>query len=489
MKKSNLSSHKVSRLSVFSTEERGGFAKNLSYAIIAQGISLLSSCLISLVLPKFLGLEDYAYWQLFLFYPSYSGLTLLGLHDGLYLRHGGKRYDELDQGELKAQQIVVLISQIFAALCCWGAIALSDMSPYRSLVLSLSVVLGLLYNITYCLRYVFTSTNLTRISSFADMMNGGLFILCMITMLFVGTDSSLPYIIGYLICQAAVTLYVFICARKTFSAKADFMGIIRTCFKDVQAGLMITVSWYADRLIVGFSRMITDWHLGITVFSKLSVSFSLTNLVLQFIGQSAMVAFPMLKRLDPDGQKGKYLYIRLLLHTILPCAYLLYIPVKKILGLWLPEYSKSFMYLALTMPLCVYSSKANMLFNTFLKIERRESTLCIVNVATMVFNSILAFIGIFGSGSVEIAVCVIIFSMIARDFLFEKLMADRFGNPILGHCISEALITIGFMAASWFLDAWSIPIVAAMLAVYLLIDRDGVSLVINETKRKIAGRK
>ena len=57
-------------LNIFSTEEKGGFGSNLAYAIVAQGVGLLSSILTSLVLPKFLGVEDYAYWQLFLLYSS-----------------------------------------------------------------------------------------------------------------------------------------------------------------------------------------------------------------------------------------------------------------------------------------------------------------------------------------------------------------------------------------------------------------------------------
>ena len=59
--------------SIFSTEERGGIAGNLAYAVVATGIGLLSSTLTSLVLPKFLGVEDYAYWQLFLLYSSSVG--------------------------------------------------------------------------------------------------------------------------------------------------------------------------------------------------------------------------------------------------------------------------------------------------------------------------------------------------------------------------------------------------------------------------------
>lgn len=471
--------------SIFSTEERGGITGNLAYAVIAQGIGLFSSILTSLVLPKFLSVEDYAYWQLFLLYSSYSGFALLGLNDGIYLRLGGKRYSEVDHGELKAQQCVVAVSQLLVAACCLAAVLAAGFEPYRALVLALCVLFGLLTNLTQCLRYVFQCTNLTRISSLADLFSKGLFVAFMATVLFMGVDSSLPFIAGYIACQAVAFLYVLACARSTLCAKAAYGGVLRTCATDVRAGLKIMVAYYADSLIVGFTRMLTDWHIGITAFGKLSLSFSLTNFVLGFIGQVSMVAFPVLKRLDAEGRREKYLAIRLLLHTALPCAYLLYVPAKLVLGLWLPAYGESLVYLALTMPLCVYSCKANLLFNTYLKMGRCEGTLCAVNVAAMVLNAALALVSIVGLASVELATCGIVASVALRDLAFELIMSRRFGNPVARFCVAEALVTAGFMTASWFLGAWSWPVVLLMLAAYLWSDRDGVRMVMTEAKRRL----
>lgn len=472
--------------SIFSTQEQGGFAGNLAYAIVAQGVGLLSSILTSLVLPKFLGIDDYAYWQLFLLYSSYAGFALLGLNDGIYLRLGGKRYSEIDHGELKAQQCVVVVFQIVVALCCLVAITLSGLEPYRGLILVLCVFFGLLVNLTQCLRYVFQCTNLTRISSMADLIAKGFFLLFMGTVLVLGSKASLPFILGYIGCQAIAFAYVLICARETLFTKASFAGALGACLADIKAGMKIMVAYYADSLIVGFTRMMTDWHLGLATFGRLSLSFSLTNFVLAFIGQVSMVVFPVLKRLDPAEQAGKYVTIRLLLHTVLPLAYLLYVPAKIVLGLWLPEYEASFVYLALTMPLCVYSCKANLLFNTYMKMGRHEGALCAVNVAAMALNGALACAGIMGFASVELATCFIVLTVALRDFAFELFMARKFGNRVLGTCVSEAAISAGFMAASWFLGTWSWPVVALMLAVYLWVDREGVGLIVSEAKRRFA---
>ena len=178
------------------------------------------------------------------------------------------------------------------------------------------------------------------------------------------------------------------------------------------------VSYYAGSLIVGFTRMITEWELGLQVFGRLSLSFSLTNFFLGFIGQVAMVAFPVLKRLDLTRQRSKYIEIRSLLHVVLPVAYLSYVPIKLILGFWLPSYEASLVYLALTLPLCVYSCKANFLFDTYMKIGRNEDALCAINIGAMLINSVFAFVGISMFQSVELATCGIVATVALRDLIF-----------------------------------------------------------------------
>lgn len=464
---------------IFSTEETDGIAGNLIFAIIAQGVGLISSFLTSLVLPKFLGVQDYAYWQLFLLYSSYAGFGLLGLNDGIYLRLGGKRYSELPFGELKAQQLVVFVSQMFVAAVCLAAVVGAAFDPYKMLVFVLVIILGLSMNLTQCLRYVFQCTNLTRISSIADLIHKASFLLCMATLLLLGLESSLPFIICYVVCQTVALIYVFICARKIFLAKTVYRGVLQTCFDDVRAGLKIMVSYYADSLIVGFTRMITEWELGLQVFGRLSLSFSLTNFFLGFIGQVAMVAFPVLKRLDLTRQRSKYIEIRSLLHVVLPVAYLSYVPIKLILGLWLPSYETSLVYLALTLPLCVYSCKTNFLFDTYMKIGRNEGALCAINIGAMLVNSVFAFVGISMFQSVELATCGIVATVALRDLIFEVFMAKQFHDSYIKTCLSEALITVCFMSASWCLGEWSMLVMLGALFVYLFVfskDEVGVTL-------------
>ena len=60
--------------------------KNLSFAFIANLIGLITSSIITFILPKYLGVLQYSYYQLYLFYASYIGFLGLGWIDGFYLR-------------------------------------------------------------------------------------------------------------------------------------------------------------------------------------------------------------------------------------------------------------------------------------------------------------------------------------------------------------------------------------------------------------------
>ena len=60
-------------------------------------IYLLSSILVGFLLPKIIGVTNYGYYKTFTLYATYIGLFQIGIVDGIYLKYGGKTYDELDK--------------------------------------------------------------------------------------------------------------------------------------------------------------------------------------------------------------------------------------------------------------------------------------------------------------------------------------------------------------------------------------------------------
>ena len=70
--------------------------KNVSYGFVANMISMVLGALSVLIIPKYIGVSDFGYYQLYLFYTGYVTITALGHPDGNYLKIGGQKFSDLD---------------------------------------------------------------------------------------------------------------------------------------------------------------------------------------------------------------------------------------------------------------------------------------------------------------------------------------------------------------------------------------------------------
>jgi O-antigen/teichoic acid export membrane protein len=83
-------------------------------SLTSQFILLLISSVQYIVLPKYLDLGDYGYWQLFILYGSYIGILQFGFVDGILIKWAGKNLSEIDQeynlafGFLIVEQVLVI---------------------------------------------------------------------------------------------------------------------------------------------------------------------------------------------------------------------------------------------------------------------------------------------------------------------------------------------------------------------------------------------
>ena len=91
--------------------------KNIMYASIANGISLMISLLLTLLIPKLFSVRQYGYWQLYTLYISFVGFFHLGIVNGIYLEYGGVEYGKLPRDEFRSLfRALNLLEVIFALI-------------------------------------------------------------------------------------------------------------------------------------------------------------------------------------------------------------------------------------------------------------------------------------------------------------------------------------------------------------------------------------
>lgn len=467
------------------SRKKESFTGNLIYAMVAQTISLLLSVAMSLLVPKVLGVTEYSYWQLFLFYTTYTGFFHLGINDGMYLQLGGKKYQEIDFPLLKGQLIILCVMQLFL-FCAITGVSFFVTKGNRTVVLIIAAVYMILFNISGYLGYMFQAVNNTRTYSLSIMIDKLFFLICVALLLFRGEDSFIPFMILYILSKTISTIYLAIEARTLFEAKASpIIRSIREAILNASIGIRLLLANIASLLILGIGRMIIDNIWGIETFGKLSFSISLTNFFLLFVSQVSMVLFPALRRVDGNSQSQVYILLREMLSLLLPIILLGYIPVKIIIGIWLPAYTESMRYLALLLPLCTFDAKMQMLCNTYFKVLRKEKLLLNVNIISMIISAVLCLIGGYVLHSVPAIAVFMVFAIAFRSIISEMSLAKMMDCSIIKKIIPEIFVTVIFMIVSWNMsNFYAFILYLAAYILYVLTNKKSVLLLIHNIKNR-----
>ena len=365
------------------------FISNLLVAFLSQGTSLIMSMLMTLILPKMLGVDQYSYSQLFIFYVGYVGLLHFGVNDGLYLRLGGKNIDDINNQRLGNEFRMFLLFECLVAIgiALLGLFIVSDYNR-RFIVLAVAIAI-VISNMTSFLGYLFQAVNETKWYSYSVMIDRIFVIVFMIVLLVLHITAFEPFVISYVVSKGIALAYC-ICKGKNivFVKASNYRLAVSDVWLDVCIGIKLTISNIVSMLILGFGRKIIDIIWGIASFGKISLSFSLTNFFLVFIQQISMVMFPALRRVTEHLQKEVYIILRAAINILAPAILILYIPMEYVLGLWLPQYKESLHYLGFLLPICIFDGKMQMLFTTYFKVFRQEKILMKINIASCIFSVI-----------------------------------------------------------------------------------------------------
>ena len=188
--------------------ESSSVMTNLSLAFFAQGSTLVVSIAMSLVVPKLLGLESYSYWQTFLLYAGFVGLTLFGVNDGLYLRLGGSVYGSIDRKLLKGEYGLIFAAQFFIAGIFIVFILTQDIRG-DLLIIGIGVCFYCLSANSFSLfGYTLQAVNLTHLYSIASLINKIVFVAALVVLFGTGYESYAVLITVYVLSQVVASLFV-----------------------------------------------------------------------------------------------------------------------------------------------------------------------------------------------------------------------------------------------------------------------------------------
>lgn len=461
--------------------------KNISYTLFSNIISFSISALITFLVPKQLGVESYGYFQLYLFYTSYTGFLHFGWADGIFLRYGGEYYDKLDKSKFSGQfWLYSGIEIVFGLLICLAGYTLASPQD-KAIVLALTGISVFLVLPRTLLQYILQGTN--RIKEYATLtvLEKVIYITVVVLSLIAGTHNFIPMILADLLGKGCALLYSIYQCRDILATKpAGLQASLKEAWANISVGIKLMFANIASMLIIGFVRLSIENQWDVATFGKVSLTMSVSNLLMVFIRAVALVMFPMLRRTNSDKLSGIYNTMRTCLMIPLLGMLIFYYPAKVILSAWLPQYADSLVYMALLFPMCVFESKVSMLIETYMKTLRKEKWLLLVNVTTVSLSVVITLITTYWLHNLDLAVASIVFLLAFRCVFAELLLSTVLDVNVKTDIVLELALTIVFIGASWFVGGIAgLAIYAVAYLVYLFIKRNDVAFVLNTALRMV----
>lgn len=420
--------------------------RKISLNFFANLIGLITSAIIIFVVPKLIDVEQFGYYQLYLFYIGYIGLFNFGLPEGIMLRYAGINYNELNKKSIKVQ------FYIFSCFCIMIASMLTAFANYmyyedkRAIIVFVAISI-ISYLPRMFLQIVLQATNRIENASFCMIMEKLLFFIFVLFFCVLQLKSYKWIVCFDLTSKFVVLLYIFYLLRDLLMADINntFNLFISEMLENIKFGSSLMLANFIGPLVVGVLRQFIEYKWDISVFAKVSLALSISGILMVFIRSISVVLLPILKSADSNILKDLYLDIRLFLEVILFSVLLFYYPVKSLLRIMLPEYSSSMELLVILFPVCLFECKMAMLLETYMKAYRLEKYLLCVNVLCVALCIFFSFLTIMIFEDIHLGMCCLLLLVGTRSTLSEVILSNKLSIDTKRYIFEDFLFVALFL--------------------------------------------
>lgn len=451
-------------------------AKNFTYTFTSRLVSTIISVIMVLILPKYLEIDQHSYWQLYVFYLSYIVILGLGWNDGIYLKLGGSKYNELNKPLLVSQFWLMAFVEVIFAIFFILLISIFVSGEDRTFILWITAISGFFLILRSLFYSVLEATNKIRIFAIIILLDRVIYFFLVLSVLLMNLHSYKPLILMDLITKIVIVIIlIYHCRDIVFGQSVSLKTAIIEAMSNINIGIKLMLANIASSLIVGTVRWGIERQWDIQTFSKVSLTLSISSLFILLLNAVGIVMYPLLRRTSLERLPSMYIQLRNFIMVPILGMLIFFYPLKILLSAWLPQYSDGFIYIAMLLPVCVYESKMSMLVLTYLKTLRKEKMILHVNITALTL-SIISTVGlVFILENLNLAVLSIFVLLVFRCILAEVLLSRVIKINVYKDITLELLLTFVFIISSWIFDGIESSIVYILLyIIYLAIKKTDI---------------
>lgn len=427
------------------TTSRSAFLRHFAYVFASQLIVLISGFIKALVIPVLLGLSDYGYWQIYVFYTVHIGLFTFGYGDGLYLKYGGHGFADLPLPRIRAANVVyiaVLMLGTVAVVC----FALANGDADRQVVYLAVAANVILLGLTSIVSLTLQATNQLKGYAFLNSADKVFFTLALLALLWDDFQTFTYLIAADIVAKLVVLLLLLHRYRLLFlGPRAGWSGGLSEFFDSAGAGVQLLIANLSGMLVLGVGRIIVEYQGALEHYAHYAFAVSLANVVLISITALSIVIYPTLRR-QPQGNYLAYFDKTTQAYEVFALVMLTgYFPALVFIEQVATEYLPVAAFLNAMFVITVLQGKMQLVNNTYYKALRLERPMLVANLVSLLIATALSWVGFVLFQSILAVVYAALVTMLFRVYASEIFLRRHMGAKPDLKLLADPLILGGFL--------------------------------------------
>lgn len=461
--------------------------RDLTYAFSANFLNFLMGFVTGFIIPKFLGIDDYAYLKVFTFYVTYVGVAHLGFLDGIYIKYGAYDYDDLPRKKFRGYVRFLIVFQVIEALALVLLAFLLIRNENRLNIVLFTIFNMIILNITNLWMFIHQITKRFKLFSINTILTKLLYVIGCVLLILNGVRGYNGYVILQTIINIIILfIYIYYNKELVFGKAESTKETFKEAKELIGIGFFVMIGNFMSVIILGIDRIFVDRLFTIKDFAIYSFAYTLISLFYILLNSLTMVIYPYLRRAKEDTYKSVYETIRISITMLMSVTLCGYFVIKFIVSSFLPQYTESFAILIFLVPTVIYSAQINILIANYYKIMQKTKEYTINNIMALflsIITNIIAYFIYKDIASIAIATLVsFILWLIYSDLYFKKIIKVRVGRAYI---LDLSILAIFFFSAYFFKWYNGLVIYIVLLILLLTINnRKDVKKIINMVKKR-----
>lgn len=350
-------------------------------------IQLISGIIIGFVVPAILSINEYANLKTYTLYISYIGLLHFGYLDGLHLKYGGKKYNEIDKATLKGEHILSIIIESIVTI-----ILLLISLIRKDLILMLFSLSILPVNMSTFYKGIYQATG--NFENYSKIMNIYTITYTLLNLLLALIFKSNNYIF-----YCAVTILSSFFAIISFEFKfwnetKDIKTIIPKDFvKILKTGIFILLGNLSVVALFGIDKWFVKLFLTENDFAYYSFAVSMLNIINVLVNAISITFY---NYLFSNNNKEKINKLKRYLILLGGFSSLGYFVLSFIVSMFIKKYIASLSIISIIFSIFPYMIIINALYVNLYKVNKKEKKYLKVVLSMLIisilYNTIAVFI-------------------------------------------------------------------------------------------------